>query len=487
MEGKMKLKTLFTNIVLSLVIILGLGITQAPTRAVALDRLAVGESPDDPQTPQAGSKKWNLLYIDGLQDNVNIGSDASIAFDLTRNTPYISYYNHNTHNLVLASPVTTGGNCGSGKWWCRNVETTTDDIGLGSSIAIHDKVSTVAGKLGISYYDATHKRLKFAQWACTLTTCKWTIYSFFSGDANLDPGRYSSLKYDSQGLPHIAYFMNWNLPGNPTSYVKYCSWVGTSGNDAGGAFSCVDVVQRNALNNGLYPSLALDPNDHPRIAYYDGQFGNLGYAQEGANGSGTCYSNNWWCDWIDFTGDVGKFPSMDIVKVSGSTEIHIAYYDATNGKLKHAWMTPNKANCGPLVAGIYVWRCDTVDTMGVGITWPAISLTLDNKANPYIAYQDYSADTNDLKIARYPGTLGLVVGNCGTVPGLIGPYQCDVLDTGGHGGAETNDGFFPSIVRNSSGLIYIAYKEYDYFYEMGTLKLAYQNFLSFMPFVGKKK
>ena len=481
----MNSKTLCTTLILLLVIILGLGFTQSPTQAAVLDRLIVGNSPDEPQTPQAGTPKWNLLYIDGLQNEVNIGSDASLAFDLTSNTPYISYYNHKTANLMLASPVSSGANCGDGKWWCRAVDT-GGDVGLGSSLAIHDKVSTTGGKLGISYYDATNKRLRFAQWSCGgMGGCNWGFYNFFSGDAYLDPGRYSSLKYNSQGEPQIAYFMTWNLPYNPSSYVKFCKWVGSGGNDANGAFTCTDVARSSVLNYGLYPSLALDPNDHPRIAYYDGQFGNLSYAQEGANGSGDCYSDDWWCDWIDFTGDVGKYPSMDIVQVNGSTEIHIAYYDASNGKLKHAWMTPFNSNCGPLIGSLYLWKCDTVDTMGVGINWPAISLTLDENANPYIAYQDYNDETNDLKLARRPGTLGLLIGNCGEVPGLIGPYQCDEIDPGGHGGANTNDGFFPSIARNSFGLINIAYKEYDYFYESGSLKLAYQNFATFLPLVAK--
>ena len=471
----MKSKNVFSTLILPLILVLGLGMAHSPTRAAVLD-------PHDPQIPLAGKPTWNLLYLDGMQEQVNIGSNISLAFDLTSDTPYITYYNHQTQNLVLASPA-RNSNCGGGKWWCRDVDT-EGDVGLGSSLAIHGQVSTVDGKLGISYYDATNRRLRFAQWSCTsLVACDWTFYNFFSGDADLDPGRYSSLQYDSQGLPHIAYFMSWDLPGNPTSYVKYCKWVGVGGNDAGGAFTCTDVDYRNVLNYGLYPSLALDANDHPRIAFYDGQFGNLSFALSGANGLGTCYSTDWWCDWIDFTGDVGKYPSMDIAQVGGSTETHIAYYDATNGKLKHAWMTPFDANCGPKVLGNFTWKCDTVNTMGAGITWPAISLSLDEAARPYIAYQDTSDETNNLKLARDPSSLGLVVGNCGEVPGLIYPYQCDQLDPGGHGGAETSDGFYPSIARSSSGLIYVAYQEYDSFYEEGSLKLAYQGFTTFLPFV----
>ena len=379
--------------------------------------------------------------------------------------------------------MNSGGNCGGGKWWCPNVDV-AGDVGQGSSLAIHDKVSTVGGKLGISYYDATNKRLKFAQWGCTKLACTWSFYNFQSGDTQFDSGRYSSLKYNSKGEPQIAFYFNWNKPG-PMSALEFCKWVGINGNEASGAFNCINVEEVNVLNSALYPSLALDPDDNPRIAYYDGVFKNLRYAQEGANTLGTCFDKNWFCDWIDFTGDVGKYPSLDIVRVNGTTRTGIAYYDATNGKLKYAWPTSFNANCGPLILGKHYWKCDTVNTMGVGITLPAVSLTLDEKANPYIAYQDYSAEINVLKLARNAGSLGLLVGNCGEGTGVLGPYQCDVIDTGGHFGADTNDGFFPSIARSSSGLINIAYKEYDYFYESGTLKLAYQNFTTFLPRVTK--
>ena len=261
--------------------------------------------------------------------------------------------------------------------------------------------------------------------------------------------------------------------------------MGSGGDTAGGAFSCEYVEQLPVLNCCTNPSLALDPvTDSPRIAYYDGQFSNLRFAQGGANGGGTCYDKDWWCDWIDFTGDVGKFPSMDYVRYNNSNYWGIAYYDATNGKLKYAYPAPGNGNCGPLIVGKYYWQCDTVDSMGVGITQPSISLVLDPQANPIIAYQDFSAPTKDLKLVRIPGTLGLVDGNCGPVSGVLHPYQCDVIDPGGHGGTGTsNDGYFPSIARNGRGLIYIAYKEYENF--EGTLKLAYQTFALYLPKVYK--
>ena len=472
----MKSKTFVTSLIFSLILVLGLGM--APIQASAL-------APDTPQKAPTPSSKWNLLYIDGLLTNASKGTEPSIAFDQVTNTPYISYYNNNTHNLILGRPLTSPGlsNCAFGDWWCPVVDQTSD-VGLGSSLAIHDQVSTVGGKLGISYYDATNKRLKFAQWACN-RGCTWTIYSFPSGTSTFDSGRYSSLKYNSLGQPQIAYTYNSTEPGNPWSAMKFCKWVGSGGDTAGGAFSCEYVEQLPVLNCCTNPSLALDPvNDNPRIAYYDGQFSNLRYAQGGANGGGDCSDKDWYCDWIDFTGDVGKYPSLDFVHYNNSNYWGIAYYDATNGKLKYAYPVPATGNCGPLIVGHYYWKCDTIDNMGTGITLPSISLILDPQANPIIAYQDFGAATTDLKIARIPGTLGLLDGNCGPVTGVLHPYRCDVVDPGGHGGSGTSDdGYAPSITRSASRLIYIAYKEVDGL--TGTLKLAYQTYGTYLPKVSK--
>ncbi len=476
-------KNLFPRLILALLIIFGLGLALSPTQAAVLDPLTAVDIPKDPQMPQAPTPRWNLLYIDGLQNEVNKGDNASLAFDLTNNTPYITYYSYQTQNLVLASP-SSSGNCGGGKWWCRDVDS-TGDVGLGSSLAIHDKVSTVGGKLGISYYDATFKRLKFVQWACTSSTvCNWTFYNFLLGP-DIDGGRQSSLQYNSLGEPQIAYFMNWNNPITPISSIKFCKWVGSGGNEAGGAFTCTDIIRKPLMSGVLYPSLAINPMDEPRIAFYDAEFGNLAYARYvPSGGQTTCYTSLWHCYYIDEAGIVGNFPSLEMIEVNGVSQAHIAYYDATNGKLKHAYSTTLNGNCGWVYLS-YAWKCDIVDTMGTGITWPAISLSLDELGNPYIAYQDYLSEPSRLKLARLPGPLGIPVGNCGTAPPILGPYQCDVIDWGGHNGAETFDGFFPSIARSSSGLINIAYKEYDYFYNSGTLKLAYENLWSFLPQINK--
>jgi hypothetical protein len=481
----MKSRSLFTSMILALIFTIVLGPGMATQSIQAATPTAI--SPLHANLPNLpdGDQTWNLLYIDGLNNSLNIGAEPSLAFDKLTNLPYISYYNNSTQELVLGRWVGTGGNCAFGAWWCPVVDT-EGDVGLGSSLAIHDQVSTVDGKLGISYYDLSNKRLKFTEWACD-PGCTWTTYNFPSGTTTFDSGRYSSLKYNSLGEPQIAYTYNSTDPGNPWSAMKFCKWVGHDGDTAGGAFNCEYVEQLQVLNCCTNPSLALDPTtDIPSIAYYDGQFGNLRYVQRGANGGGDCSDTDWFCYWIDFTGDVGKYPSLDIIqKKDGSVRTGIAYYDATNGKLKYAHPVAGTGNCGTLIGSSYYWQCDAVDTMGVGIPETALSLILDINASPTIAYQDFSGTHKALKIARAPGTVGLLDGNCGPVVGVLHTFRCDVLDPGGNGGTEnSDDGFFPSIARSSSGLIHIAYKEY--LNTSGSLKLAYQVFGTYLPMTYKK-
>jgi hypothetical protein len=479
----MKTRIVFLSLSLSFIFIFSLGAVQPAPQAAAIPPETASLAPASVPNLPLGDRIWNVRYIDGLNASLNIGAEPSLAFDPLAQLPYISYYNNTVQKLVLGRPVITPyptESCAFGAWWCPVVDTAVN-AGLGSSLAIHDQVSTPGGKLGISYYDAANKRLKFMQWACS-PGCGWTTYLFPSGTATSDSGRYSSLKYNSLGEPQIAY-TSTSGPGSPTSAMMFCTWVGSSGNTAG-AFNCEAVENRNIENCCTNPSLALDPiSDAPSIAYYDGQFGNLRYVQRVGNGVGDCTDKDWYCYWLDFTGDVGKYPSLDIIqKKDGSVRTGIAYYDATNGTLKYARPVAGTGNCSEPIGGKYYWQCDTIDTIGTGIPGSPLSLVLDKDANPYIAYQDFSGVRKTLKIARVAGTVGLMEGNCGPVTPILHLYRCDTLDPGGTGSSANSDaGYFPSIKRSPTGLLYIAYKEYITTSTSGSLKLAYQSFGTYVP------
>ncbi len=276
------------------------------------------------------------------------GQYASLAIDPRNDIPFISYYDATSGHLRLASPATTGGNCGPGNsWFCQTVDS-SPSVGKYSSIGISPP--GLSRELGISYMDEANHTLKYYYDYCPfLGLCHRVIETVDSG---LNLPYYTSLKFDSNGNPHIAYLGSC---GANCSRLKYASWVGSGGNcGTGNHWKCEQV---DAVTNAHYPSLDLDKSNRPRIAYYNTQSGDLRYAWQCGTDISCAHNcgpaNDWGCDTLDSTGTVGLFPSLFIDKAV-SNNPRIAYYDSTNGKLKHASIPGGGTlgNCGPLFLGI---------------------------------------------------------------------------------------------------------------------------------------
>ena len=409
---------------------------------------------------------WKVQTVDSTFD---FGQYVSTAIDPGNDIPYISYYDASSGHLRLASPVPSGGgNCGpDNSWWCRTVDS-GPLVGKYSSIAISK--SDFTWKLGISYLDETNHALKYAVYSCFFGFCGWTFETI---DTNLNPTSFTSLAFDSGASPHIAY---QNDCGPVCSSLKYASYVGNGGNCGAGKWRC-DTVQSVGYDGyGLYPSLGLNGANQPRIAYYDGWFGDLRYAADcGSNNCGNCGPNNTWqCSILDGTGNVGLFPSLKIDK-GASENPRIAYYDSTNGKLKHAGFALF-GNCGPGI--IKFWQCDAIDNMGAGLLgYAGVSLAVDQAGKPLIAYLDASEAQAParLRVARPVSAPGL--GNCGPLYN----WECNTVDGGG---SSTNEGTFISLAFNSKGKPILAYYEEDDYYD-GNLKVATLWDQLFLPMILK--
>jgi hypothetical protein len=283
-------------------------------------------------------------------------------------------------------------------------------------------------------------------------------------DPSLNAVRYTSLKFDSEGTPHIAYHGSC---GANCSRLKYASYVGSGGNCGSGKWRCDQVDAAALANYGLYPSLDLNGANRPRIAYYDGWFGDLRYAWDCAGGGcGNCGpGNTWQCDIMDATGDVGLFPSLHIDK-GASDNPRIAYYDKTNGKLKYVSVPGTLGNCGPLFFGIKIWQCDTIDDMGAGLIGHAgVSLAVDQNGRPMIAYLDASEAQAPVKLKVARAVSIPELGNCGP----LNLWDCRTVDGGG---SWTDEGIFASLAINSKGQPIIAYYEQDNYNNSGSLKVA---------------
>lgn len=448
--------------------------------------LAKENQPDGAQVVASWTVRspWFTQYIHRqVSPILDVGRYNSIAINPHDNQPYISYYNATDHDLMLASPMLSGeSNCGGiySYWWCRAVDgdglegRSTDDTGQYSSIAFwQDSGDENTWKLGISYYDATNHGLKYAVWNCVLNHCEWIYYTIDWEDSYYYVGMYTSLHFDSNGGPHIAYYGLNNLGADDLWYTTYVA--DGTGNCPGSHYWECQVVD-SGTGVGKFASLDMRFDDTVYIAYYTEATGDLKYAYYG--GIGNCGAGNAWiCTTIDSVGNVGGYTS--IVAPSYSGDIYrVAYYDLVNHQLKYARSGANLGfgNCGPSNS----WQCHVVDDMSESLP-VGISMKLDADGYPIIAYQ-YKEHGNpqaysQLRIARpYPVYHDSDFGNCGSIPPGYGVlyWRCTILDPGD---GYHDAGSFVSLAVNPSGLALISYSEDNSYYLTTHLKLAYQKYL----------
>ena len=372
-------KKLFFNAILLLGILIGLlgaGIAQA-------------RPPADPGIPGHPEKLVTLdsyAILPGQGLVFNTISDNSVSFNPVDGYPYISYYHASTHQLALASPVQSGGNCGTNNsWWCRDVTSGADDNGRYSSIAFW-KGTAGAWKLGISYFDANGAgSLWFAEYHCAIG-CSWHIDQI---DSTIfwSKGAFNSLQYDSSGVPGISYYGQAAMAG--TSGLFYAFYKVSGGNcGPSNTWQCDLIDSGGSPGMGKFTSLAVSSTGVPNISYYDQISGLLKFAQPAVTGN--CGGSHWSCMGIDGgPNDVGISSAM--VMDSADRPL-IAYYDATAEHLKVAnYIGPGQlgTNCG-MIGLFYAWKCTEIDEMGdfSASEYPAIAAAyFPGTAIPLIAYE----------------------------------------------------------------------------------------------------
>ncbi len=407
------------------------------------------------------------------------GKHASIA---TRyQETFISYYDATDTSLRAAYQYQGSGgataNCGPGNTWRCEVIDNTADVGQWSSIAA---APYGAIRFGIAYYDATNNALKFASYSCASDPCTSSPQTVAKSPLALE-GMYASAKYDTNGVVHIA-FQSVTLG---TAMLRYAHSVSSGGNcgegTAAGKWQC-DLID-SGPGIGQYASLDLNGSNQPRIAYHDAGNKHLKYATLVGAGTGNCGPGNTWkCDVIDDVGEVGRFASL----YQGHGEYpSIAYYDATNGKVKFAERAEAAGNCGPLFLTTRTWQCDAIADMGTGLTLAGVSIEDVGGAGPVIAYMDGTDPTGHsvLSVARSQRADAGAEHNCG--PGGYPSrfvWWCEAIDGGD---SWTNEASYVSMAADYKGWLSIAYYETDDYYGTGYLKFAHQGGQLHLPFIRK--
>lgn len=292
----------------------------------------------------------------------DVGWYTSLALDSNGN-PVISYFDDTNKDLKLA-------HCGDATCSSGNTIRTVDsagDVGWHTSLALDSNGNPV-----ISYRDATNNGLKLVH--CGNPTCSsGNSIQLLDGDRDNHVGYDTSLALDSNGNPVIAYYDNTNID---LKLVRCGNATCSSGNTIMTVDGPGDV--------GIYPSLALDSNDHPVISYWDEVNLNLKFVHCGDT---TCSSGNIF-QTVDSARYVGLYSSLTLNDAGNPV---ISYFDFTNENLKLVYC--GDANCS---SGNIIQVVDSVGDQG-GVT----SLALDSRGKPVISYFDFT--NGDLKLARLTG------------------------------------------------------------------------------------
>ncbi len=361
----MKTKGLIYGLVFSLILLLGIGATNA-------------------------SGSWVTTTIDSAG---NVGEATSIAVD-SNNKVHISYYDRTNGGLKYITNA-------SGSW----VTTTVDYIGYGyltaTSIAIDSN-----NKVHVSYSRGDIGDLKYA----TNASGSWVTTTVDSGgyvdeSTFVLVGGFSSIAIDSNNNVHIGYsstvFIYDSMSGNWYNIdadLKYAT-------NAGGSWATT-TIGSNYDYEGEYTSIAIDSNNKVHISYSGA---GLKYATNAGgswvtatvssygdntsiaidsvnnvhissnNGGDLRYTTNasgsWVTTTIDSTG-IGFWGTS--IAIGSNNKVHISYDDAINIDLKYATNTSGS------------WVTTTIDSPG----WIGLytSIAVDSMNNVHISYYD---DTND--------------------------------------------------------------------------------------------
>jgi hypothetical protein len=296
------------------------------------------------------------------------------------------------------------------------------------------------------------------------------------------------VKYDSGGVPHIAYQFFADHADENQLYARYVGdGTGNCGHGwATGDWQCSTV--KGGEGYGMYGSLDLDADDQPSIAWYDGGSGSPEFAGYVGAGGNCGQYNDWVCRSLDQTGlDTGQYISL-YVEDDGAP--HIAYHNATNGTLEYATYVATGGNCGYNGTTFqWEWQCDEIEETGNSPSPMGVAIAKDGEGYPIIAYQDVSNPQAPavLKTARAGAMDRGLEPNCGPKePPLFEnhTWSCQIIDGGG---SQLHQAGSVSIAVNSAGIASVAYHELDDFAypAKGNLKVAFQRLRIFLPLIVK--
>jgi len=308
---------------------------------------------------------WDIpLLVENMAYNSDVFDGTSLAFNLSGN-PTISYLHH-------IPPGTFYGKLwfaeSSGSSWSTSMVPDSHAVGQHSSLA-YDK----EGNPCIAYHEyvSYNGGVRFAQ----RVSGTWNIEYIDSNPGEVG-GTFVSLVIDSNDVPHVSYAAGPGSSGG--GELRYATkngsgWIVQKEVDKGlgGAWPM----------NQIYTSIALASDNKPCIAYRNALAGDLKFARLTTQG--------WSVETVpdESAADVGYWCSL---KIDENNVPYISYHDLTNHQVKVAIQTAPAT-----------WNITEIDSglASIGYADTYTSLALDTSGNPCVAY--YSAGSADLKFALF--------------------------------------------------------------------------------------
>ena len=440
---------------------------------------------------------WVLSTIEGNGQ----GKGNSLVLD-SNNDPHVSYFDSYNNRLKYASLTGTSWSISTveaGLSWgnSSNAADTDTSIGIDSSDNVHisyynaglkyafydgtswnftliDTVENIEGntnlivddeqRIHISYHDKENKSLKYAYFQPSPTdpsnATAWfdgVSHSVTSSDTiSISFDMYTDCECDYKVWAYLDVYLNGNkidtvlgteytisddesesdsVPWTATASGTYDFYLSLFKGEQGPTAVVNDVwIQSISLtvslsdwqtstldttfgNLGIHTSMAVDSDGDVHLAYYDGTNERIKYA--------TNKGGSWNYDPIDA---VGTATGVSIA-VDSNDEVSVAYYDGSNGYLNYA-----------IEQGGF-WSVSTVDTSGNVGAYPSLAFDSNDKA--HISYWD--STNNDLKYAT----------------DVSGSWAFETLESTGDVGA------WSSIAIDSADAVHISY------YDSTNLNLNY--------------
>ena len=261
-------------------------------------------------------------YVSTVDQGMGIGSHVSVAID-DSDTTYISYYDSANKDLKMAKYVGSGGNCGpDNDWSCETVDS-SGDMGQYSSIAI----------------DPTTNLPVIAYWTGAPMISSWQLRGGGGWDIIIVDSVARRIHIAKDRLDRSRTYRLLSCGGIDESRVcEACRW--RTGNCGGNNYQCDTIDGGAGIGTVPFPGPGRVRSTSDSLL------------RRGQRRSLVCPAWHSWQLWpwrhLGLLPGEFRLGCRSICFTGrGQRQLsHIAYYDATNGKLMYAVQVGSGGNCG---------------------------------------------------------------------------------------------------------------------------------------------